>query len=728
MFCKKCGSEVDEGASFCLKCGTKLDYVSGGPVKSGPFINNNVNTQNDKAQEINPVSSMPSDRQGNKKGIIVCVSVILAAIVLLLVLLLVVVPALKKNDSGNSVTEDTNETEDKVETAEPVVLDLLNVKVVEGSGSSPVSDATVTIKGNGYEVTENCDNGLAFFSGITGGDCTIICEAEDYNSMEFHASLDADDKEITLPAIPVLFGDDTYVVLSWEGESNLDLCAFNSDLGEYINPGHREDRDGNVSLHNDLGSVVNYEILYIEDSRVESPVTVYVAAETNASENTSSDMEANGFDLSVFNRNGLAFSFNPDKNETAPLISVCNIASGSVSDNTVYINDISSDEYKWLSYSEEDAVSRSSDKWKEAYLDVLINDPDGVMSEDAIDPKSICYGLLYINDDEIPELVVSRRYLSQTYHEGITIYTCNDDKAVKVDVDYYKYFTGAEAYYYFEKQDYLKIDQANETPFNSWTLGYIPVFDQGSPTYKDSGIADEGFDCFGEDWYRDGEKTTKSDYTGFESTLGEARKIEDECIGYSEMIALLSDGENSSADSSADSPVDSWKVSYKTFINSKTWEKEVRFLLVCIDDDDQPELVVYNLSTTDVYIYNGKGTELKASFENMGAHGINNEFYERTGYVVRSGAGDSDPEFGMCPFFVNIEPVFDKKANSYSTFEYAVGYNESTFEYELATDYSKNGNTISESAYKSETSSITSHPLRTYDDAFSKSEILKKLS
>ena len=687
MFCKKCGSEVGEGASFCLKCGTKLDYASGGPVKSGPFINNNVNTQN-----VNPVSSVTSDKTGNKKGVIVCVSVILAAIVLLSVLLLVVVPALNKKDSVSSDTEDVKETEDKDKTSEPVVLDLLTVKVVAGSGSSPVSDATVTIKGEGFEVTENCDNGLAFFSGITGGDCTIICEAEDYNSTEFHASLDADDKEITLPAIPVLFD--------------------------------REDRDGNVSLHNDLGSVINYEILYIEDSRIESPVTVYVAAETNASEKTSSDIEANGFDLRVFNRNGLAFSFTPDKNETAPLISVCNIASGSVSDNTVYINDISSDEYKWLSYSEEDAVSRSSDKWKEAYLDVLINDPDGVMSEDAIDPKSICYGLLYINDDEIPELVVSRRYLSQTYHEGITIYTCNDDKAVKVDVDYYKYFTGAEAYYYFEKQDYLKIDQANETPFNSWTLGYIPVFDQGSPTYKDSGIADEGFDCFGEDWYRDGEKITKSDYTGFESTLGEARKIEDECIGYSEMIALLSDGENSSAGSS----VDSWKVSYKTFINSKTWEKEVRFLLVCIDDDDQPELVVYNLSTTDVYIYNGKGTELKASFENMGAHGINNEFYERTGYVVRSGAGDSDPEFGMCPFFVNIEPVFDKKANSYSTFEYAVGYNESTFEYQLATDYSKNGNTISESAYKSETSSITSHPLRTYDDAVSKSEILKKLS
>ena len=716
MFCKKCGAEVLEGASFCLKCGAKIDNASKGSVNSDPFTSRNVGASN-----INSDSASPSSSSDNKKGLIIAASVILAAIVILLILLFFVIPAINRNDPKTSDNE-TAESKDPSGSdtdSQSTVLDLLTVKVVSGSDSSPVKDATVTIKGDGFEESAKCDNGLAFFSGIAGGDCTILCEAEDYNAIEVCASLDTDDKELTVPVIPVLYGDDTYVVLAWDSDMDLDLCAFNADLGEYINPGHKGDRDGNISLHIGPGQGVQYEILYIKDSRFENPVTVYVADGENAKEGKSSEMEAGGFDLAVFNRNGLAHSFEPDKSQSASLISVCDISSVSVNTSALYIDDLTTEEYKWLSYSEEDSVIINPDEWKSAYLDVITNDPDDLL-DCLIYPGSLNYGLLYINNDDIPELVVTRRNDNVDFPEVIDIYTYSDGAAERLTNSHDDYSFGANLYY-FEKQDYIKVNETHEGDMNAWIIDLVPVFDSGAHAYKYKGADDDEYDLHYNEWTMDGKSVSSSDYEDFESSLGQARNIEDECISYTAMIALLSDGDNI--------PKETWKSPYKFFVfnNYNYWYPEDRFLLVCIDEDDQPELVVFNINTTDVYGWDGNDVKLIHSYENMGAHGIDNSFYEKTGYVVRSGASDSDAVYGYCALFTILEPVFDKGRSTYEKREYAVGYNESTHEYDLATDYSKDGKSITESKYSSETSQITSSSLKTYSDGLARDEFIDKL-
>ena len=69
--------------------------------------------------------------------------------------------------------------------------------------------------------------------------------------------------------VPDVTGDDAYVLLTWNGDRDLDLCAFNSDMKEYINIGHPVDSEGNVFLYADHGADQPYEVIYIHNASAE---------------------------------------------------------------------------------------------------------------------------------------------------------------------------------------------------------------------------------------------------------------------------------------------------------------------------------------------------------------------------------------------------------------------------------------------------------------------------
>lgn len=168
--------------------------------------------------------------------------------------------------------------------------------------------------------------------------------------------------------------------------------------------------------------------------------------------------------------------------------------------------------------------------------------------------------------------------------------------------------------------------------------------------------------------------------------------------------------------------VDGWKNAYISYIrNSEIEEADYisnAYCLVCIDDDDVPELVIYTAENTIVYAYRKQTVEQIGAYSNMEAHWVDHYFYEKSGYHGCLYAGDADPVLGICPGCSSFTPVFDNDLDVYEAVEYdeKEGY------------YYKNGYRIPSNVYCAETLSITKYPRKGWVDAVGKDEMLEMLS
>ncbi len=118
-----------------------------------------------------------------------------------------------------------------------------------------------------------------------------------------------------------VFGDTTYIIalapqasagdacvlLEWDGEQDLDLCAFNATVKEYVNISHPVGEGGDF-LYADRDAEDGYELLYIRDINAENVKSIYVLDSEAVRQDQSSGMEADGVSLYVYTSEGLRWS------------------------------------------------------------------------------------------------------------------------------------------------------------------------------------------------------------------------------------------------------------------------------------------------------------------------------------------------------------------------------------------------------------------------------------
>lgn len=613
-----------------------------------------------------------------------------------------------KKDTENDIQDEPENTEEATaepEASEGMIMSSLTVKVFGANETGAISGAEITLKSGDIEETAKCaEDGTVTFADLQEGDYSLECSADGFYDRETDIRINNEDMEYVMPMVPEISGDDAMVLLTWEGDHDLDLCAFNTSVKEYVNIGHPMDSEENVFLYADHGADQPYEVIYIHNASEEVARSIFITEAKNARNGEPSSMEADGVRIQVFDKNGLSYDCEPSADEDAALWCPCYIYASTVYDQGDYISDASGEQYAWISFEEKDAytadVSSSSEaEWKDAYLK-LLNSNDNLPQKAA---------LIYINDDDIPEFVTYNDYSPVP----ISLYACVDGSSKEI-VWYchtLEYYPKGELFY----------------KYNGMDEGYVGVEKWDGKNCTElwgSGLID------GEDWVEiisdeEAEKQVSKYFDRSKSTdaLEDAMSID-------EMIAYLSGSSATSAPTDTPTATVDWKQAYSAFINSNSWNSDDMFSFLYIDKDDVPELVVENVDLTTVYIYKSGAVTKYEEYSNWGAHGVMHDFYE--GYISSSGAGDAGPLDSECPYFYSLDPVFDESLDSYceneydiiEEYEYETGVGKD--DHERATEYFKNGKEISYEQYKSETDRIMNKPCKVWANG-SKAEVLKQL-
>ncbi|MCR5128922.1 MAG: carboxypeptidase-like regulatory domain-containing protein [Lachnospiraceae bacterium] len=646
-------------------------------------------------------------------------------------------------EEGKDGADTGNATETTAEEQQEPTAGTISIKVLAANETGAVSGAEVKLSGEAGELSSTTDDaGNAVFNDVAFGDYTIKCDADGYNGSEMSIHLSETEKKPVVAMVPEATGDDAYVLLTWNGEHDLDLCAFNTDMKEYINIGHPIDSEGNVFLYADHDADLPYEVIYIHNASAEVAKTIYVTEAKNAREGTPSQMEADGVSVRVYNSTGLIYETTAKTDETAALWCPCYTYAGEVYDQQDYISDTANDQYAWISFEEKDAytadasgVTVSEAEWKAAYLERLIK----TISYESDYTKYPYAALIYVDGDSVPELAVTLE------SDGM-----GDESAL---VAVYTYASGqvktlfeatecdSPQGWYIPKEGLLMegIEWCiGEGPDDIGQWDIIKWDGKNSDTlWSGSKEADFGFKEDGTYWdkydfFVNDQAVSEQEYNESIAATGwdekKAISVVDDAKSYDDMVILLSDGsENTSI------PTDlEWRQAYYSLISSIQEDDYISnvYLLVCIDNDDVPELVIYESSYTEVYKYGRRGVEKVAEYNNWGAHGIDHSFYEKSGYHWYGGAGDSvtieydeenDTVFGICPMFEGLEPVFDNNKDSYEIYE------EINEKGEGINCYMINDTSITEDVYEAKTEWITKCPCKGYDDGLSKKEILQTL-
>ena len=175
----------------------------------------------------------------------------------------------------------------------------------------------------------------------------------------------------------------------------------------------------------------------------------------------------------------------------------------------------------------------------QAYLSVVKNDPDG-LRRDPYTGAAFLYGLLYIDEDDIPELVLYHKTMAQYENEFSYIYFYRDGEVVRTPP---KYFRGNHESYYYEKKDYLYIESEGAIEDEGFVcFAYCPVLHKERPYYSMERRQNNGepdADYLEMALYRDGTEISKDELDRAVAGLGTPKYIPDECVSYEQIIEIL---------------------------------------------------------------------------------------------------------------------------------------------------------------------------------------------
>ncbi len=636
MNCKKCGREISDDSIYCGYCGTQQTEDKPEPAVDATDEKNNDSTSNKSIENEPKKKSMQA----------VIIGITAAALVLALAIILVIsvifIPKILVGKTEETVAEesmvndDASMTEDENLKAENVTENAkITVTIMAANETGAISGATVKLSGAGIEISAETDaSGTAVFSDIAAGEYNIVCDAEGYHKNETIVNVSESDISPVVALVPEVTGDDAYVLLTWNGDHDLDLCAFNTEMKEYVNIGHPIDSAGNVFLYADHGADLPYEVIYIHNASAEIAKTFYVADAGNARNGSSSQMEADGVTIRVYDSTGLVYENTADSSENAPLWCPCYYYAGTVYDQGDYIHDTTEEQYAWISFDEKDAytaessTSAASDaEWKQAYLEYIKTVTEkhweeySDLYEDVGYNDIFRFNLIYIDDDDIPELVVSAGYeLLVSGHNGnLQKFSFCDDDFMNPPTGLYSgvtsYVEGEGSFIWTgggHQGCYESVCTLNSSGFSEECNGDIeyPDFDYSNPEYYVSGQK-----CKDEADYK---KKMGYDYSKATDGLGNKGMS----FNYDEIITYLTPDESAAQESSTQSNNDSgWKQAYLDILygyGKRQYDngRVTTASIVYLDADDVPELAVVtdmagNNTLGGVYSYiDGKAVEV----------------------------------------------------------------------------------------------------------------------
>ncbi len=295
----------------------------------------------------------------------------------------------------NTELSSLEENEDPEQIPKPVwSIQLTTVGANEGTTLSGVDVAFENNEGIRENKTTDGAGRITIELPVREESYRIECSKDGYYSHVIDVS---GDMSRIVALVPQVSNGDACVLLEWNGEQNLDLCAFDAEAKEYVNIAHPMDESGDF-LYADKTADDGYELLYIRDIDAKKVRSIYVLDREAARQDISSGMEADGVNLCVYTSEGMAWNGKANPGRGEALWRPIYFFDGGIYEEEEYISDLSA--YTWVSLDPQEQVSEktiSDSEWKQAYL-------NAVKDYKGYDIETISLG--YINNDTIPELFI----------------------------------------------------------------------------------------------------------------------------------------------------------------------------------------------------------------------------------------------------------------------------------------------------------------------------------
>ena len=232
---------------------------------------------------------------------------------------------------------------------------MLALLLVNASDKAAVSGATVTIQdgsGTYSRSGSSITNGRVELEYPGRGDYKLTVTAQDYSVRTLEFSLEPGYNEKIIPLVPKPSESNLYILLEWDGEQDLDLCGYNSEVQEYVNISHRwldsPAQSAGDYFYIDNGAADRYELMsfsrYSEPNGVDKKV--YVIDTYVVQNGGRSDMEKLGVTVSAYDQAGELFHSKANPSEDAALWYPCYYRDGKVYATDEYIYNLDG-EYDW---------------------------------------------------------------------------------------------------------------------------------------------------------------------------------------------------------------------------------------------------------------------------------------------------------------------------------------------------------------------------------------------
>ena len=152
-----------------------------------------------------------------------------------------------------------------------------------------------------YISSKSDEYGICTLQNFPCGDFTIKCDLGNYSTLIKNIDLTQENNVYTVYLMPKPAQGEAYVVMDWNAEDlDLDLCAFNADLKEYVNTTHTSNANGSF-LYEDHTGKAGVEAILLKDADSEAAQTFYVLDTTTAqSGSRSSKMGNSGVNVTIY--------------------------------------------------------------------------------------------------------------------------------------------------------------------------------------------------------------------------------------------------------------------------------------------------------------------------------------------------------------------------------------------------------------------------------------------
>ena len=181
-----------------------------------------------------------------------------------------------------------------------------------------------------YITTKTDEYGICTLQNFPCGDFIIKCSSADHSTVVKAIDVSQDNGFFTAYLMPTPAEGEAYVVLDWNDEDlDLDLCAYNAELKEYVNVTHKSNANGSF-IYDDHTGKAGVEAILLKDADSAAAQTFYVLDTTTAqSGSRSSAMGANGVNVTIYKYGQEAEVYPMEDNTDALIWTVGTLQSGS---------------------------------------------------------------------------------------------------------------------------------------------------------------------------------------------------------------------------------------------------------------------------------------------------------------------------------------------------------------------------------------------------------------